>query len=59
MGTWWCGLRIEFYTKVARRGRTEYVAIPAEVRGGVSLYGKTVHVIIELVDKNNNTGNTK
>ena len=52
-------MRIEFYTKVARRGRTEYVAIPAEVRGGVSLYGKTVHVIIELVDKNNNTGNTK
>ena len=47
-------MRLEFYAKVARRRMRndylEYIAIPKEIRGGVSLYGKTVHVIIETID---------
>ena len=50
-------MRIEYYTRVSRRRMAkdylEYIPIPKEVRGGVSLYGKLVHVIIEIVDDQN------
>ena len=53
-------MRLEFNARVSRRlvvrkggvrDYIEYVVIPKEVRGNVSLYGKTVHVIIETVEE--------
>lgn len=49
-------MRIEFYGRVSKKGRTEYVAIPYGVRGGTSLFGKKVHVIIEVVDNDGGVG---
>ena len=59
-------MRLEFNTRVSRRAVArkggvrdyiEYVVIPKEVRGNTSLYGKTVHVIIEVIEKEE--GNNK
>ena len=52
-------MRIEYYTRVSRRRMhndyLEYVPIPKEVRGDISLYGKVVHVIIEVMEEKNET----
>ena len=50
-------MRIEFYARVSKKGKTEYIAIPKNVKPGMTLYGKTVHVVIELVDKINDENN--
>ena len=53
------GLTLEFETRVSRKtNRTkdgklyfeEYIVIPRKVRGEQSLYGKKVHVRIEVSD---------